>query len=279
MAKVSPPWWLVTLLYLLLSTGLVDALGELFPVRTAQGNISMIGAFITILTILFSVVLDFGFLLWSLDCARDRRPGISTLFDGFSMVTSIILLRIVVFLCIFMLSLLAIIPISVASAVVVAGGPSILSYILLFLLFCAGFAVIYIITLRYTLAPYLLADHPDGGVFSAARRSIALMRGWKWELFKLQLSFIGWYLLIAALELAIVVFLVAFSLFNLPTLGTLLLSANPAAFLMDILSNSVVALLLFLIPLPINLWLRPYISISMAAFYNHRIAAEDQAIL
>ena len=45
---------------------------------------------------------------------------------------------------------------------------------------------------RYALAPYLMAEHPEMGVMEAISQSKALMRGNKWRLFCLQLSFIGW---------------------------------------------------------------------------------------
>lgn len=45
---------------------------------------------------------------------------------------------------------------------------------------------------RYALAPYLMAEHPEMGVMEAISQSKALMRGNKWRLFCLQMSFIGW---------------------------------------------------------------------------------------
>lgn len=45
---------------------------------------------------------------------------------------------------------------------------------------------------RYALAPYLMAEHPEMGVMEAISQSKALMRGNKWRLFCLQLSFTGW---------------------------------------------------------------------------------------
>ena len=45
---------------------------------------------------------------------------------------------------------------------------------------------------RYALAPYRMAEHPEMGVMEAISQSKALMRGNKWRLFCLQLSFIGW---------------------------------------------------------------------------------------
>ena len=41
------------------------------------------------------------------------------------------------------------------------------------------------------MAPYLLLDRPELGPGAAVRDSVVLMKGWKWELFKLDLSFLG----------------------------------------------------------------------------------------
>ena len=47
----------------------------------------------------------------------------------------------------------------------------------------------------YFLIPYILADNPDIGKDRAFEISMKTMDGEKWDLFVLQLSFIGWYLL------------------------------------------------------------------------------------
>jgi len=54
-----------------------------------------------------------------------------------------------------------------------------------------------IASLRYSLAFYLMIDHPEMTGLVAIRRSKAMMHGYKWKLFRLQFSFIGWYLLCA----------------------------------------------------------------------------------
>lgn len=59
------------------------------------------------------------------------------------------------------------------------------------LLIIPGFIAIY----RYFLAPYLMAENPGISISEALSRSNDLMRGHKWRLFKLHLSFIGWALL------------------------------------------------------------------------------------
>ena len=44
---------------------------------------------------------------------------------------------------------------------------------------------------------YILAEHPEFSAMDAIRESKRIMKGHKFELFVLQLSFIWWYLLVA----------------------------------------------------------------------------------
>lgn len=52
-----------------------------------------------------------------------------------------------------------------------------------------------ILGLAYSLIPYIIRDNPEMSIRDVLRTSRMMMRGHKWELFVLQLSFIGWYLL------------------------------------------------------------------------------------
>ena len=49
---------------------------------------------------------------------------------------------------------------------------------------------------RYALAPFLMAEYPELSIMEAIERSKAMMQGKKWQLFCLNCSFIGWYLLV-----------------------------------------------------------------------------------
>ena len=49
----------------------------------------------------------------------------------------------------------------------------------------------------YAMAPYILAENPDVSGTEALRLSRQMMKGHKWELFWLELTFIGWELLAA----------------------------------------------------------------------------------
>lgn len=59
------------------------------------------------------------------------------------------------------------------------------------LFFIPGFIAAY----RYAMVPYLLAEFPELSVMEAFRESKRLMKGNKWQLFCLHISFIGWVLL------------------------------------------------------------------------------------
>lgn len=47
----------------------------------------------------------------------------------------------------------------------------------------------------YKMTPWILADNPQIGFRRALKLSIDLTRGYKWQIFVLDLSFIGWYIL------------------------------------------------------------------------------------
>ena len=50
-------------------------------------------------------------------------------------------------------------------------------------------------TFSYAMTPFILLDHPEMGVLDAITESRRIMNGHKWELFCLNFSFIGWWLL------------------------------------------------------------------------------------
>ena len=165
------------------------------------------------------------------------------------------------------------------------------------------FALYYNIVLRYALAPYLLADHPDDGAGLAIRRSMELMRGWKWELFKLDFSFIGWLILLEVLRLLASCAALAGSGFfalltqlpaaDLPGLipgyvvwlndfsGTLSSFSDTQVQLFTLFSQvgegTFASLLGDLFSLPLLLWLTPYRKVARAAFHDARRAMPEAA--
>ena len=48
---------------------------------------------------------------------------------------------------------------------------------------------------EYAIIPYILADDPEISSKDVFKKAKQMMKGNKWRLFKLDFSFIGWYLL------------------------------------------------------------------------------------
>nr|MBR4280785.1 DUF975 family protein [Clostridia bacterium] len=69
------------------------------------------------------------------------------------------------------------------------------------LVMVAAMALMFVLMIRamyrYRLATYVMADMPETGINAAIRRSKEIMKGRKMELFSLELSFIGWRLLVS----------------------------------------------------------------------------------
>lgn len=120
--------------------------------------------FVSIIVGLLNVLLDAGYALYHLGIRRGEEMPYETLFDGFSFAGKLILLAIVQYIFIFLWSLLFVIP---------------------------GVIAAY----RYRFALYNLCEDPEMGVMEALNMSKAQTAGFKWQLFVLDLSFIGWTLL------------------------------------------------------------------------------------
>ena len=120
--------------------------------------------FISIMVGLLNVLLNAGYARYHLGIRRGEEMPYETLFDGFSFAGKLILLSIVQYLFIFLWSLLFVIP---------------------------GIIAAY----RYRFAVYNLCEDPEMGVMDAINMSKAQTNGFKWQLFVLDLSFLGWQIL------------------------------------------------------------------------------------
>ena len=269
-----PSFWVVTLVYLLMTTGVSTLAGLLVPAPDT-GNISLPALFLSILLSLYSTVVGFGFTLWSMWTSRKLSPGLGTLADGFSVALLVIMTSILIFLHTLAWSLLCI-PVVWLVLIPVLLSPG-LSFLVIPVLIAGIMIFSYWVSLRYALAYYLLADHPDYGAFAAVRRSVELTRGWKWEMFKLAFSFIGWELLDLLLySLALLLVLVQGGFFQ-----SLSLEHYGDAYMVYqiILSYPRSALLLLLASIPVKLWLYPYRSVTMAGFYDARLRLQREGFV
>lgn len=125
--------------------------------------------FLSIVLSLYTMVVNYGYTGYALRAVRGERPGYGEIFSRFYMAGRIILAEILMAVFVFLWSMLFIIP---------------------------GLIAAY----RYQMIPYILLDDPDCSVMEAFRRSKALMRGRKWELFVLEMSFFLWAVGAAALS-------------------------------------------------------------------------------
>lgn len=111
-----------------------------------------------------SWILSAGFTIFVLNTVRGANACYGNLLDGFGLWWRVILLKIVSGIFVALWSLL---------------------------LFVPGLIAEY----RYRMAIYILIDHPEMSVMDCIRESKRMMKGHKWELFMLDLSFIGWTIL------------------------------------------------------------------------------------
>ena len=267
MRQNVPSAWLVALLFWGLTTGvsnLSDLAGFTTNLASSSYGVQFFPLFFTLLLTLYTVVMDFGYKIWCLRAWRRDEANFATLIDGFGMAGQVLMMEIHIFVRLFGWCLLPMVP----ATLIISSANSLEVMVLLVELFTfALIPYLYFIRLRYALTPYLLMDRPEQGAAAAVRESVGLMRGWKMELFKLDLSFLGWYVLEWGLSiLAQIIFLV-------PTLiGILQSGATPETLLTPAAGTTAGSLVGLLLCLPVELWLLPYTGLARAGFYDARIS-------
>ena len=274
MGQTRPSFWMVALVVLVLTSLIPDAVTGLRPAVTASGDLNGPGLFLTILMTLFTWVIAFGFKWWALDCSDGLRgedaPSIHTLFNGFSMVTGVLLLELDLAARMVLWSLVVSVPVSLLMGMMFFWSGSVSTVFFLTLLLSIG--ACYVINLRYALARYLYIDQPEEArsVRQAIRDSVALMRGWKGRLFQLQLSFVGWYLLEVALMVLAIVLVGFAGLVELSSVWATVRGGGILAAVGMVLAVPAAELAVTLLPLPLDLWLTPYTNVAAARFYQLR---------
>ena len=267
MRQNVPSAWLVALLFWGLTTGvsnLSDLAGFTTNLAASSYGVQFFPLFFTLLLTLYSVVMDFGYKIWCLRAWRRDEANFATLIDGFGMAGQVLMMEIHIFVRLFGWCLLPMVP----ATVIISSVNSLEVMVLLMELFTfALIPYLYFIRLRYALTPYLLMDRPERGAAAAVQESVNLMRGWKMELFKLDLSFLGWY----ALEWGLTI--LAQVIFLIPTLlGILQSGATPETLLTLAAGTTAGSLVGLLLCLPVELWLLPYTGLARAGFYDARIS-------
>lgn len=157
---------------------------------------SVILSFIqTIVSFIIDIVLASFFLIFS----RSPDPvSMKSYFDGFNKWGRGILCGLWKLLWTFLWGLIAI-PICVGFTILIALTGDLFSdgvlLLLLTIVMIIGFIPMFIKLIEYSFAVYFTAEFPELGIRKALRLSISIAKGHRWEIFVLDLSFIGWFLL------------------------------------------------------------------------------------
>lgn len=215
----------MTLFYLLI-TLVLDMInsGVSYMIDSAGGFTVLSFSFVSILVGLVALVLNAGYYCYCLGILRREEMPYESLFDAFPFAGKVILLSIVEGVFIFLWSMLFVIP---------------------------GIIAAY----RYSFAMLNLCENPELGVMEALNLSKQQTNGYKMQLFLLQLSFIGWYLLAAAVMWvywAAVYFLLPDSYPGI-MLGSLLF---------------------FALSIAAEIYLKPYLQLSVCGFYLRATAPQ-----
>ena len=276
MSFTDPKFWVVALAYLAMTTG-VSWLISLIPLP-ASGNSPLpfldVGLFLQLLLNLYATVVKFGLCLWGLWAYRQLDPGVNSLMQGFSVAGRVLIMELGIFARILGWYLLAAMVLSVPLlSLLLSDTGSGLGMLVLFAYLAALLATVVVVSLRYALAPYLLADRPDDGPTAPIRRSNTLMRGWKMDLFKLELSFLGWEAVNFVLSMAVTSFFLGQA--GLLTMDAFL-DPNWQTQCINVVYSTPVVILSTLVTVPVSLWLLPYRAVARAGFYDARLLAAAQ---
>ena len=144
----------------------IAASGVALPVFAVLIVILTILSLLSLIQFLVGGAVNIGLSRYNLGVVDGKKERFSTLFTGFDSFAKALGLRCWMLLFTLLWSLLFVVP---------------------------GIIAAY----RYSMAPFIMAENPDIGIREAVRRSKMIMHGNKLRLFRLQLSFFGWYLLTA----------------------------------------------------------------------------------
>lgn len=177
----------------------------------------------TVYSLLVGGAFTFGIIVYFLDLVRKQKSDIGSVFCGFSYFFKTLLLNVLISIFVLLWACLLIVPGIIAA-------------------------------LRYSQAFYILADDPSKDIMDCIRESKEMMKGNKGKLFCLQLSFIGWYLLVYLAMIVISGIAVSISIM-VPSDASFVIS-------MIILAIGMIAVLIGL------LLIMPYVQTATTVFYE-----------
>ena len=237
------------------------ALLELF--RRGPGALVSIllgGLALSIVVALWQSVMDVGYEGWCLGMVRREDPPVSKIFGALPQIGPVLLTRVLTGVFELLLVLPLLFGYGAVLFVAVFLNVPVLSQLLM-LAGSAGFVLGALrVTMRYALVDYVLLDKKLSGM-DAIRESKRLMQDNTGRGFVLQLSFAGWYALMIAMVYAgvMLVLIPAAGAFVSGGSGGWAAAVAPALFIAIAMAIGVEVM---------SLWLKPYVTGSMAKFYD-----------
>lgn len=239
----------------------VDMLQHYQNLFNAGSGMSLITIFVTVLIGLYGVVMNYGYMNYALKLYKGEVTAYTNIFGGFPVAAKAIGASVMIAVYVFLWSLLAVfvwvcaclIAVVAAVAFELTGWAMVLLGLVMFALWVALVIFLLFVEFRYALAPYYIL-HNDMGVFEAIRASKNEMHGNIGRRFMLGLSFFGWLLLVALIDMAVVGLVYV-------------LSAAIGGFEGRIVGTAVAPFVGALVVIPLLLWLDPYMSSAHAGFF------------
>ena len=154
---------ILVLLVLGILTGIPAVLPEIFK-NSSNETQAIVSIVAMLLALLITALFTLGAVSFFLKISRNKKVGFGELFSKTNLWVSCIVAIVMMGIFTSLWTLLLIIP---------------------------GIIAAY----RYRLTPYILVDNPKIGGLDAITKSKEMMRGYKMDLFVLDLSFIGWQIL------------------------------------------------------------------------------------
>lgn len=177
--------------------------GEL-PDAVRSGSSSGLGSFLVLALEIMTAVVSVGYVLYCLRVSRRIAASFGDIFDAFGIFLRALLIRVMRGLALFLWELVFALALSVLlSVVLVIAVPDASMEALyaladspwLYVITAALYIPMLVVSYFYRLADYFMLDNPGMSCVQCLSVSRMAMHGHKRELFLIDLSFLGWYLL------------------------------------------------------------------------------------
>lgn len=249
---------------------------QLFSSAAGAG---LIATLVSVLVGLFQAVMEYGYAGYSLKLFRGEQTAVRDVFSALPMagrvICTVVMVGIFTFLWTLLVMLLVLCAVMILAVAMAAVDPSsgamFLFVLLMVAVMLAAIVAMMFITYRYSLAPYFIMT-TDMGTMEAIRESKNAMRGNLGRRFVLDLSFIGWELLVGLIIYAVIfvgMFILIFALsFSLIASGVPVELMDPMQLMTPMfIGVAVIGLVAWLASLALNLWLTAYKGSATAGFF------------